>query len=45
MFQKEEKVVWQCANCGFIHEGEKAPGKCPICDHPQAFFQVLAENY
>ncbi len=45
VFQKEEKVVWQCANCGFIHEGEKAPGKCPICDHPQAYFQMLAKNY
>ncbi len=45
VFTKPEKVVWQCANCGFIHEGEKAPGMCPICSHPQAYFQVLAKNY
>lgn len=45
VFTKSEKVVWQCANCGFIHEGEKAPGMCPICSHPQAYFQVLAKNY
>lgn len=45
VFAKPEKVVWQCANCGFIHEGEKAPGMCPICSHPQAHFQILAKNY
>lgn len=45
VFKKEEKQVWQCANCGFIHEGTNAPEKCPVCDHPQAYFQVLAKNY
>ncbi len=45
VFEKEEKVVWQCANCGFIYEGEKAPNACPVCAHPQSYFQLLAKNY
>ena len=45
VFVKEEKVVWQCINCGHIHEGPKAPGMCPVCSHPQAYFQMLAKNY
>lgn len=45
VFKKEKTVKWQCANCGHIHEGDSAPGVCPVCDHPQAYFQVLAENY
>ena len=45
VFIKGEKVIWQCANCGHIHIGEKAPEVCPVCDHPKAFFQVLATNY
>ena len=45
VFQKSEKVVWQCANCGYIHEGEKAPEVCPVCAHPKAFFQIHATNY
>ncbi len=45
VFIKGEKVIWQCANCGHIHIGEKAPEVCPVCDHPKAFFQVLAKNY
>ena len=45
VFQKPEKVRWLCRNCGYIHEGEKAPGTCPACLHPQAFFEVAAENY
>ena len=45
VFAKDEKVVWQCANCGYIHEGEKAPEVCPVCAHPQAFFQIHATNY
>ena len=36
---------WQCRNCGAIVEGEKAPEKCPVCDHPQSYFQILAENF
>jgi rubrerythrin len=39
------KVVWQCANCGFIYEGEEAPQQCPVCAHPQSYFQVKATNY
>ena len=45
VFAKDEKVVWQCANCGYIHEGEKAPEVCPVCAHPKAFFQIHAPNY
>ena len=45
IFKKPEKIYWICDNCGHIHEGEKAPSKCPVCDHPQAYFQELAENY
>ena len=36
---------WQCRNCGAIIEGEKAPEKCPVCDHPKAYFQIEPENY
>lgn len=45
VFKKEEKSVWQCLNCGFIYEGEEAPEKCPICDHPKSYFQVRNINY
>lgn len=45
VFIKDEIVVWQCANCGHIHVGEKAPEVCPVCAHPQAYFQILAKNY
>ena len=45
VFVKEEKVVWQCRNCGYIHTGEKALEKCPVCDHPKAYFEVMAKNY
>ncbi len=45
VFKKEKTVRWHCRNCGYIHEGTEAPGVCPVCRHPQAFFQLLAENY
>ena len=45
VFSREGDTIWQCANCGHIHEGTKAPQKCPVCDHPQAYFQQLAKNY
>lgn len=45
VFKKADMVVWQCANCGHIHVGKQAPGMCPVCDHPQAHFQILAKNY
>ena len=45
VFTKDGDAVWQCANCGHIVVGKQAPEICPVCDHPQSFFQVLAENY
>lgn len=45
VFSKDGDTIWQCANCGHIHIGKDAPKVCPVCDHPQAFFQVLAKNY
>lgn len=45
VFIKDEKVIWQCANCGHIHIGEKSPEVCPVCDHPKAYFQLVAKNY
>jgi rubrerythrin len=45
VFKKDAKVKWRCANCGFIHEGTEAPKMCPACTHPQAHFEVLAENW
>jgi rubrerythrin len=45
VFKKKEKVVWRCRNCGYLHEGEDAPAACPACAHPQAHFEVLAENW
>ncbi len=45
VFKKSEPVVWQCRNCGYVHEGKEAPGACPACAHPQAHFEVLAENW
>lgn len=45
VFSKEGDVVWQCANCGHICIGKNAPEVCPVCDHPQSFFQVKPDNY
>jgi rubrerythrin len=45
VFSSEGDAVWVCANCGHIHIGKKAPGTCPVCAHPQSFFQQSAENY
>lgn len=45
VFQKGEIVIWQCANCGHIHVGLKAPEICPVCAHPKAYFQLAAKNY
>lgn len=45
VFKKAEPVVWRCLNCGYLHEGPEAPAACPACAHPQAFFEVLAENW
>ena len=45
VFKKDEKVMWECRDCGHIHYGTNAPGICPICSSTQAFFQIKAENY
>jgi rubrerythrin len=45
VFKREEKVVWRCRNCGYLHEGNEAPEKCPACAHPQAHFELLGENW
>ncbi len=45
VFEREDKVVWKCRVCGYLHEGKKAPPKCPSCDHPQSYFQIKGENY
>ncbi len=45
VFKRENKVVWRCRNCGYIYEGEEAPKTCPACAHPQAYFELLGENY
>ncbi|MBR3959364.1 MAG: rubrerythrin family protein [Bacteroidales bacterium] len=45
VFSKDGDAIWQCANCGHIVIGKTAPEVCPVCNHPQAYFQVLAENY
>lgn len=45
VFKKDQKVRWVCTNCGFVHEGDSAPEKCPACAHEQAYFEVLAENW
>ncbi len=45
VFMKKSSVVWRCRNCGYLHTGAEAPEKCPACLHPQAYFQVKAENY
>ena len=45
VFSKDGDVIWQCANCGHIVIGKQAPEECPVCNHPQSYFQVKAENY
>ena len=45
VFSKDGDAVWQCANCGHIVVGKQAPEICPVCSHPQSYFQVRAENY
>ena len=45
VFQKNDIVIWKCRNCGHIHVGSKAPDICPVCSHPQSYFEVKAENY
>lgn len=45
VFKKDKPVVWRCRNCGYIYEGKEAPDPCPSCDHPQAYFELLCENW
>ena len=44
-FKKASPVKWHCRNCGFVFEGKEVADRCPVCQHPQAYFEVLAENY
>ena len=45
VFKRTVRVKWHCTNCGYVFEGEQPPKECPACRHPQAFFEVLAENW
>lgn len=45
VFEREDKVVWKCRNCGYLHEGKKAPQNCPACLHPQSYFEIKEINY
>lgn len=45
VFKKDKPVKWRCRNCGYVHDGAEAPDKCPACHHPQAYYELLAENY
>lgn len=44
-FKRDDVVAWRCRNCGYVHKGKEAPERCPACDHPQAYFELLAENW
>jgi len=45
VFKKKVSIKWHCINCGYVFEGSEAPNECPSCKHPQAYFEVLADNY
>ena len=45
VFKKDTVVKWKCRNCGYVHESQEAPERCPACLHPQAYYEVLCENY
>ena len=45
VFRKDGVVTWKCRNCGYVLEGREAPQKCPACEHPQAYFEIKADNY
>ena len=45
VFSRDEDAIWECSNCGHIVIGKKAPELCPVCNHPQSYFRVKAENY
>lgn len=45
VFSREGDMIWRCSNCGHIVVGKKAPGVCPVCGHPQAYFELVGKNY
>ena len=45
VYKRGDTVVWKCRNCGHIHVAKMAPDECPVCSHPQAYFEIRAENY
>ena len=45
VFKKENTIQWKCRNCGYIHEGDSAVSSCPACSHPQAYFEILCDNF
>ncbi|NPA67919.1 MAG: rubrerythrin family protein [Chlorobi bacterium] len=45
VFERNGKIYWKCRNCGYVHEGEKAPKVCPACLHPQSYFEIKESNY
>lgn len=45
VFSRDNEMIWKCSNCGHIHVGKKAPDMCPVCDHPQAHFELESKNY
>ena len=45
VFKRDKVVKWKCRNCGYVHEGKDAPKVCPACKHPQAYYELLSENY
>ncbi len=45
VFSKDGEMIWECGNCGHIHVGKAAPDVCPVCAHPRAYFELVAENY
>jgi rubrerythrin len=45
VFKKKETVRWKCRNCGYVHEADSAPAKCPTCLHDQKYFEIKETNY
>ena len=45
VFERDTVVKWRCRNCGYVHEGKSAPKVCPACQHPQAYYELMPENY
>ncbi len=45
VFERDKAVKWKCRNCGYVHESKAAPEECPACAHPQAYYELLCENY